>query len=108
MRRFEVWLNRCVPGVDSTVEVIEMPDDATDEECEQACRECLHDMIGSLLDTGWNDYWIESARSHSRQFEAIRAALCAGPEEDLVEAARRMKAERDEAITLLAKAKAGD
>lgn len=55
MRVFRVWLDRQVPGCDPYEETIEMPDDATDEECDDACRDCLDTMIGNHLDTGWNE-----------------------------------------------------
>ncbi len=55
MRRFEVWLDKQVAGGDPSIEIVEMPDNATDEECEEACRDCLDTMIGNLLDTGWNE-----------------------------------------------------
>lgn len=55
MRRFTVWLSKQVPGVSVAKVPVEMPDDATDEECDAACRETLEDMIGNELDTGWSE-----------------------------------------------------
>ena len=55
MRRFEVYLDVQVPGKDVTVDVVEMPDTATDAECQEACRDCLDTMIGNELDTGWRE-----------------------------------------------------
>jgi len=54
LRRFEVWIDkgmRCEPAT----AFVEVPDTATDEECDEACREMLDDMIGSYLDTGWRE-----------------------------------------------------
>jgi hypothetical protein len=53
MRRFRVWLGKQIVGEGLAYEVVELPDTATDDECEAACRDCLDTMIGSLLDTGW-------------------------------------------------------
>jgi hypothetical protein len=55
MRRFEVYLDVQVPGKEASVEIVEMPDSATDAECEEACRECLDTMIANELDTGWRE-----------------------------------------------------
>lgn len=55
MRVFDVWLDRNVVGAAAVEEVIEMPDDASDAECDAACRECLETMISNELDTGWNE-----------------------------------------------------
>lgn len=53
MRRYKVWLDKQVTGLEPTEETVEMPDDATDEECRQACAECLDTLISNELDTGW-------------------------------------------------------
>ena len=55
MRRFKVWLDKNIPGVETSYETVEMPDDATDEECEEECASCLDTMIGNVLDTGWEE-----------------------------------------------------
>jgi hypothetical protein len=55
MRRFEVYLDVQVVGKEASVEIVEMPDSATDAECDEACRECLDTMIGNELDTGWRE-----------------------------------------------------
>lgn len=49
MRRFVVWAEIRKSEVE-----IEMPDNATDEECEAACSDALETMIGNG-DTGWNE-----------------------------------------------------
>jgi hypothetical protein len=48
MRRFHVWCN-------DSDHIVEMPDDATKEECDEACKDALDDMIGTVCDTGWNE-----------------------------------------------------
>lgn len=59
MRRFRVWLDVQVSGKDSVEETIEMPDDATDEECREACLDCLDAMISNELDTGWSELGVD-------------------------------------------------
>jgi hypothetical protein len=48
-------LDKKVVGADPILEIVEMPDDATDEECDEACRECLESMIDNNLYTGWDE-----------------------------------------------------
>lgn len=55
MRRFTVWLDKMILGVDTVRELVEMPDCATDEQCNVACRETLDVMIGNELDAGWDE-----------------------------------------------------
>lgn len=55
MRRFKVWLDKMVPGVTASYEAVEMPADATDAECEEACKDTLDVMIGNEVDTGWEE-----------------------------------------------------
>lgn len=55
MRRFEVYLDKQVAGSEPSVEILEFDDDATDEEIQEECAECLQTMIGNELDTGWNE-----------------------------------------------------
>jgi hypothetical protein len=50
-----VWLDKNISGVEADEEIVEMDDDATDEECEEACADALDQMIGSVLDTGWEE-----------------------------------------------------
>lgn len=49
MRRFEIWAD-----VRDEECVIEMPDDASDDECEEACKDALNTLIGNG-DSGWNE-----------------------------------------------------
>lgn len=53
MRRFEVFAGCSHREMDT--HIVEMPDTATDEECEEACREILDTLIGNNFDTGWNE-----------------------------------------------------
>lgn len=55
MRRFEVWMDRNIAGVDPTVQIVEMPESATSVECEEACQDALDTMISNDLDTGWRE-----------------------------------------------------
>lgn len=57
MRTFKVWLRSAHYGrnIPTETETIEMPDDATDAECDKACRECLEAMIGNTCETGWEE-----------------------------------------------------
>lgn len=34
---------------------VELPDTATDAECDKACGDVLDTMIANELDTGWNE-----------------------------------------------------
>lgn len=57
MRRFEVWAD-CQHAQNRNRDpknVVEMPDDATDEECDAACQDLLDTLIGNNFDTGWNE-----------------------------------------------------
>ena len=54
MRRFRVWLDKQISGVEFE-KTVEMPDSATDKECIEACQDCLDTMIGNLFDTGWEE-----------------------------------------------------
>lgn len=54
MRTFKVWLVTPRNG-SKNYETVEMPDDASDDECEAECKECLEAMIGSVLDSGWEE-----------------------------------------------------
>lgn len=55
MRRFEVWLDKKLAGVEPDTCIVEMPDGATDKQCDEACKEALESMIENELDTGWNE-----------------------------------------------------
>ena len=55
MRRFRVWLDVQISGEEAKEEIVEMPDDATDKECQEKCKGCLEDMIATYLETGWNE-----------------------------------------------------
>lgn len=52
MRRFEVWLDKGVVGAKVLTCTVEMPSDASDDECDEACRAALDSLI-EQLDTGW-------------------------------------------------------
>lgn len=47
MRKFDIW-------VENDTETLEMPDTATDAECEAACRDILEVMLGNI-DSGFNE-----------------------------------------------------
>ncbi len=53
MRRFTVYLDKKLAGVEIIKETIEFPDNATEEEIEADCKECLNAMIENDLYTGW-------------------------------------------------------
>lgn len=53
MRRFEVWLDKCVPRCSRSVVIVELPDAATDAECDKACSDALDTMIANELSAGW-------------------------------------------------------
>lgn len=55
MRRFKVWLDKNVVGAMPSCEIVEMPDDATDADCQEACSDALQTMISNELDTGWRE-----------------------------------------------------
>lgn len=55
VRRFEVWLDKNVIGTEPSVEIVEMPEDASDAECNEACSDALETMISNELDTGWRE-----------------------------------------------------
>ena len=52
MIRFRVWLDRNILGVERYRQIVERPDSATDEECGEACKDCLDEMIDSWINTG--------------------------------------------------------
>lgn len=52
MRRFRVWIEYPTGFPDE--EYVEMPDDASDEECDKKCAELLESML-DYLDTGWGE-----------------------------------------------------
>lgn len=66
MRRFEVYLDRKIPGVGPETCIVEMPDSATDSECEEACRESLDGLIGNELYSGWDELPPEKPASKSK------------------------------------------
>lgn len=55
MRKFKVWLDKSIVGVGPYEELVEMPDNATDEECTSACLDCLDTMISNHIETGWEE-----------------------------------------------------
>lgn len=55
MRKFIVYLDKGCVGRSPIEETIELPDSATDEECDEACRDCLQTMIGNEIDSGWHE-----------------------------------------------------
>jgi hypothetical protein len=54
MRRFKVWI-RYVSLRSREYEILEMSDDASDRQCDEACRDCLDTMIANNLKTGWEE-----------------------------------------------------
>ena len=54
-RRFEVYLDLKFPGEDPITEIVEMPFDATDAECETACEECFDSLIDNCTYGGWDE-----------------------------------------------------
>ena len=55
MRKFKVWLDKNVVGLDPSEEIIEFPDHYSDKECERDCADLLDTMISNELDTGWEE-----------------------------------------------------
>lgn len=55
MKTFRVWIDFGLAGADAIEETLEFPDDATEEEIEEACSDCLQMMISNGLDTGWQE-----------------------------------------------------
>lgn len=56
-RRFVVWVD-----VSRREEIVEMPSTATDEKCEEACRDVL-DVLISNGDTGWSELHPDGTKS---------------------------------------------
>ena len=54
-KRYRVWLDKNFAGSQPSEEIIEMPENATDEECASICANCLETMISNELDTGWEE-----------------------------------------------------
>jgi len=73
MRRFEVWLDRCVPGVMTDTDIVELPDDATEEQIQEVCMDSLDTLIGNNLDTGWREI-DESERPRAAGSRATNAS----------------------------------
>jgi hypothetical protein len=55
MKRFEVWLDKRAVGHAPATWIVEVNDNATEEEIESACREALESLIENELDTGWRE-----------------------------------------------------
>jgi hypothetical protein len=58
MRKFLVYLDKNIPGVSRVSCPVEMPDNATDQECEQVLQETLDTLIANELNTGWVEYGV--------------------------------------------------
>lgn len=63
-RTFLVWA-RCNHR-DGPEQMVEMSDDATDEECEKACADAIDTLIGNEFDTGWNELSAEELAARKR------------------------------------------
>lgn len=50
-----MWLDVQVPSKETRYEYIEMPNDATDDQCWEACNEYLQYMISDELNIGWDE-----------------------------------------------------
>lgn len=59
MRRFEVWLDKNIVGTEAVTDVVELPDDVTQEQIDEACSASLDNLIGNELDTGWREIFEE-------------------------------------------------
>jgi hypothetical protein len=55
MRKFVVFLNKKVARCSQTEQILEFEDNASDEEIEEACQDCLDTMIENDLYTGWDE-----------------------------------------------------
>lgn len=55
MRRFEVWLDKGVPGMDPVTAIVELPNKASKGEIQAACSDVLDTLIENELDTGWRE-----------------------------------------------------
>jgi len=55
MRRFEVYIDHGVAGMDPITEILEFPNNATEAQIEADCAACLETMISNELDSGWNE-----------------------------------------------------
>lgn len=55
MRRFKVWIDCDHAASDGHEDIVEMPDNATDEECDAECHDALDALLGNHYDTGWNE-----------------------------------------------------
>ena len=53
MRRYLVYLDKNVVGIEPDEELLEFSATASDEDIEVACADALDTLIGNNLDTGW-------------------------------------------------------
>lgn len=53
MKRYLVYLDKNVTGVDPDEEILEFKDEISEEEIEEACGDCLETLIGNNIDSGW-------------------------------------------------------
>lgn len=53
MRRYLVYLDKNVTGVEPDEELLEFKDDTSVEDIKVACADTLDTLIGNNLDTGW-------------------------------------------------------
>ncbi|MDO8641894.1 MAG: hypothetical protein Q7R33_10250 [Nitrosarchaeum sp.] len=67
MKRYLVFLDKNVIGVETTQEILEFEDDASQEKIEDACADCLDTLIGNELDTGWNELTEEEYQEWKKQ-----------------------------------------
>lgn len=58
-RRFVVYLDKQIPGQGPVEEILEFPADATEDEINAECEDCLNTMIANELSTGWDEITAE-------------------------------------------------
>ncbi len=51
-RRFEVWIDKGVPGMGPIIQIVDVP---AGEDADTVCGEALDEMIANDLDTGWRE-----------------------------------------------------
>jgi hypothetical protein len=54
VKKYRVWARSCGPK-SGAEEILELPDDATEEEIFEACHACLEAMIENELESGWEE-----------------------------------------------------
>ena len=69
MKRYLVYLDKNVVGVEADEEILEFEDSVPETVINDACADCLDTLIGNNLDTGWTELTEEEYREWKKKNE---------------------------------------